>query len=91
MFGIMRSALGAIAVAVACLSGCGGGSSGEIVARVEGSSISKAMLDHWIPIEAVLTYELYPRKPVPNGVVPVPPNYTGMHCLLRIDSAQGLR
>ncbi|HEY2142007.1 MAG TPA: hypothetical protein VGG98_08105 [Solirubrobacteraceae bacterium] len=45
------------------------------MAQVGGSSITKAELDHWIPIEAILTHELRPRKSVPRGVVPDPPDY----------------
>jgi foldase protein PrsA len=71
------SALGAIAAVVVGLAACGSGSSGEIVARVQGvGSISKATLDHWIPVEAVVLYQEYPTKPVPSGVIPDPPNYT---------------
>lgn len=77
------SALGAIAVAVMSLSACGGGTSNEAVVQVGGRSISKATLDHWIPIEAILIYELRPRRPVPKGVVPDPPNYTACIAYLK--------
>ncbi len=77
------SALGAIVVAVVGVTACGGGSS-EIVAQVGTSSISRATLDHWIPIEAIVSYELFPRKPVPRGLVPDPPNYTA--CIAYLES-----
>ncbi len=76
------SALGAIAVV--SLTACGGSTSDETVVQVGGRSISKATLDHWIPIEARLIYELRPSKPVPKGVVPDPPNYTA--CIAYLES-----
>ncbi len=71
-------------VAVASLTACSGGTSGGVVAQVGRSSISKATLDHWLPIEAILIYELKPSKPAPSGVVPDPPNYTA--CIARLES-----
>jgi foldase protein PrsA len=57
------------------LAGCG--DSGEILAQVPGGgSLSKATLEHWIPIEAVTLNEFMPKGPPPKGVVPDPPNYT---------------
>jgi hypothetical protein len=48
-----------------------------IVARVAGvGSISKAMVDHWIPVEAVVLYQENPLRPVPTGVIPDPPNFS---------------
>lgn len=79
------AALGAIAAVG--LAACGGGDSGVVVARVEGvGSISKAALDHWIPVEAVVLYQEYPTKPVPKGVVPDPPDYTA--CIAYLKSAR---
>src|SRR4029077_1294920 len=80
------SVLGAIAVAVAVvgLAACGGSNSSEIVAKVAGvGSISKATLDHWIPVEAVVLYQEEPTKPVPKGVIPDPPNYTACIAYLK--------
>jgi foldase protein PrsA len=72
------------AIAVAGLAACGSSSSGEPVARVAGvGSISKATLDHWIPVEAVVLYQEQPTKPVPRGVIPDPPNYTACIAYLR--------
>lgn len=76
--------LGAIAIAVVSLTACGGDPPGKAVVKVAGYPISKATLDHWIPIEAILIYELRPRKPVPRGVVPDPPNYTS--CIAYLQS-----
>jgi foldase protein PrsA len=68
-------ALCAIAVVAMVLSACGSGS-GEVVARIDGvGSISKGTLEHWMPIEAILFYELTPRKRPPKWVVPDPPDY----------------
>lgn len=77
------SALSVIALTVAGLAACGGGGSDEVVAQVGGSSITKATLDHWIRIEAVLTYEQFPSKPVPRGVVPDPPDYSACIAYLK--------
>lgn len=76
--------LGAVVVAAVGLVACGGSDSGGVVARVEGvGSISKATLDHWISIEAIVSRDLFPRKPVPRGVVPDPPGYTACIAYLR--------
>lgn len=60
-------------VLAANLSACGG--STEVVASVDGQPITKAAVDHWLPIEAILTYQLHPTKRAPKGVVPDPPSY----------------
>jgi hypothetical protein len=68
-----------VVLAVACvavagrLSACGGS---EVVARVDGRPITRASLEHWTAIEAILTYQLRPTTPVPKGVVPDPPRYS---------------
>jgi hypothetical protein len=68
-----------VVLAVACvavvtrLSACGGS---EVVARVDGRPITKASLDHWTAIEAILTYQLRPTQSIPKGVVPDPPRYS---------------
>ena len=79
--GAMRIPLGATCVLiVACLgiAACGGGDpkpAGKVVARVNGNAVTKATLDHWTDVEAVLAYENEPKRPVPVGVVPDPPTY----------------
>jgi hypothetical protein len=77
------SAFGAVVFAVAGLTACGGGSD-EVVARVAGvGSISKATLEHWMPIEAVLIYQEFPTRPIPKGVIPDPPDFTGCIAYLK--------
>jgi foldase protein PrsA len=79
--------MAAVGTAVVILTGvnaCGGGSSSEIVARVAGvGSISKAAVEHWIPIQARLAHTVVPRRPIPEGVVPDPPDYTACVAYLR--------
>jgi foldase protein PrsA len=71
------SALVATAIALVGVSACGGGSSGETVAQVAGvGSRSKGTVEHWIPIQARLAHTVVPRRPIPRGVVPDPPEYT---------------
>jgi foldase protein PrsA len=77
--------MGAIALATS-MSACAGssGNSDKIVARVAGvGSISKRMLDHWMPVEATLVYQEMPKRPVPRGVIPDPPSYTACIAYLR--------
>jgi hypothetical protein len=77
MFGRILSTVSVLALVAWGMAGCGaGGGSAEIVARVEGvGGISKAMLDHWIPVEAAVLYQERPVRPVPKGVIPDPPRY----------------
>jgi hypothetical protein len=78
------STLGAVVLAVAGMASCGGSDPGEIVARVGGvGSISKATLDHWLPVEAVILHEEYPTKPAPKGVLPDPPDYAACIAYLK--------
>lgn len=66
------------------LAACGGGGSGDVVARVDGvGSISEATLNHWVPIVAAAFYQLVPTGPIPKGVLPDPPNYTACSAFLR--------
>jgi foldase protein PrsA len=76
--GLLRltSTLGAVAISAAGVTACGG-SSDQSVAEVAGvGAITKATLEHWMPIEARLLYQEVPTRPAPNGVVPDPPTYT---------------
>jgi foldase protein PrsA len=84
------SALGVV-VAVVGLTACGGGISGDAVVQVGANSISKAMVDHWTRIEAVLTYKVIPRQPVPRGVVPDPPKYTACIAYLEANAPQPVK
>jgi hypothetical protein len=61
------------AVSIAVLAGCGG-SKDPAVAGVGEQSISKASLNHWIHVEAIIDHEL-PQAPVPTGEVPDPPRF----------------
>jgi len=71
-------------IATGALTACGG-SSDTTVAQVAGvGSISKAMLEHWMPIEARLLYSEAPSRPTPSGVVPDPPTYSACVAYLRI-------
>lgn len=69
-------------VVAASLWACGGGA-GDAVVTVGDRSITRATLEHWIPIEAVLSYQLVPGRPVPRGVVPDPPRYTACVAYLK--------
>jgi hypothetical protein len=78
------SAVVAITCVALSLAACGGSGSGEVVARVAGvGAISKASLEHWIPIEAVVLYQEHPTTPVPKGVIPDPPDYAACIAYLR--------
>jgi hypothetical protein len=75
------ASLVALAFAALAIAACGGGRGtadpSTIVAQVNGvGSISAGELEHWIPVEAVVLYEENPTKPVPKGLIPVPPDYT---------------
>lgn len=76
--------LSAVAIAVSFLTACGGGSSAT-VAQVAGvGAISKAMLEHWMPIEARILYRETPTRPTPPGVIPDPPTYAACVAYLRV-------
>jgi hypothetical protein len=73
-----------ISVAIIC-DGCGGNSAkpemkasdgGPVIAYVAGTPIRDGTLRHWTEVEAVLIYEVFPKQPVPLGVVPDPPRFT---------------
>jgi foldase protein PrsA len=75
--------LASIAIAALGLSACGGSSS-QVVAQVAGvGSVTRATLDHWIPIEAHIIYDETGTKPVPKGVMPDPPSYTACVAYLK--------
>jgi hypothetical protein len=79
------SAVAVVAVAAVAFASCGAGGSSETVARIGGvTSISKATVEHWIPVEASVLYQEQPTKPVPKGVVPSPPNYTACIAYLKV-------
>jgi hypothetical protein len=72
-----------IGVAIVVMSACGGSTGGAVVARVNGHAITRASLEHWTRVEAVLAYDFRPTKPVPKGVVPDPPDYANCIAYLR--------
>ena len=57
-------------------------------AQAGSSSITKATVDRWTPIEAILEYNAKPSQPVPNGVVPDPPGYTA--CIAHLQATPSL-
>jgi hypothetical protein len=64
--------------------GCGGGSD-PTVAQIEGvGSISKSVLQHWMPIEARIIYQEVPTSAPPKGVMPDPPNYAECITFLKV-------
>jgi hypothetical protein len=80
----LLTTLAFVALVASNLTACGDGSSDETVASIAGvDSISKATLDHWIPVEAVVIYEEDPKTPVPRGVIPDPPRYSACIAYLR--------
>ena len=65
-------------------SACGASGNDAVVARVAGvATITKASLEHWMPIEATVVYEERPTGPVPKGVMPDPPDYTACIAFIR--------
>lgn len=68
-------ALVALAIALA-LSACGSSAKDQTVARVAGTPISKAELEHWMRIESVLTYQGIPKQAPPSGLYPDPPSFS---------------
>jgi foldase protein PrsA len=61
----------------------GGGLSGGVIVRVGGRSVSRAALDHWVPIEAIISRVPDPQQPVARGLVPDPPAYTACVAFMR--------
>lgn len=57
------------------LTGCGKSSDDPPIVSVAGQTVSKASLEHWIPIEAVIDHQSLPQAPVPKGEIPDPPRY----------------
>ena len=79
----LAAALAALALLATTLSACGS-SSDEAVVQVAGATpITKGMIAHWIPIEAILSYDVTPVKAVPAGVIPDPPEYKACSAFLK--------
>jgi len=84
----VRTTIGVLLVLVCglaaggCGSSSGGGGNGVsdgVAVQVGNYTVSKAEVAHWIPIEAIVSQEVIPKGPIPNGMVPDPPSYT--NCL----------
>ena len=77
-FGRCGGVFGVVVLVLLGVMGCGGsgGASGGVVAVVGDQVVTRAALDHWVPIEAVISRELNPQQPVPKGEVPDPPEFT---------------
>ncbi len=75
-------------VFIASLGLIGCGATSDPVARVDDHAITKATLERWTAIEAVLAYETDPTRPVPKGVVPDPPTY--INCIAYLKAPRGL-
>jgi hypothetical protein len=77
------AALTAAVLLTTTMSACGS-SSDEAVVQVAGATpITKGLIAHWIPIEAVLSYDVTPVNPVPAGAIPDPPKYTKCMAFLK--------
>jgi foldase protein PrsA len=65
-------------IAIGGVAACGSDrkTADEAVVHVAGHSITKSTVDHWIPIEAIISREPIPRHPIPAGEVPDPPHFT---------------
>lgn len=81
--------LGVSMIAIVGLGACGGTSVSKDIVHVAGLSISKATLDHWMPIESIIALEQVPKRPVPAGEVPDPPRYTACSAYLRATTPNG--
>ena len=63
---------------------------GDLVVRVGRARLTKAALERWTAVEAVLTYGYKPKRPVPKGVVPDPPAYAACAAYLaRLSRREG--
>jgi hypothetical protein len=62
------------AASSALATGCSGSQSDAIV-TVGSHAISRATLEHWMPVVAIRDYELLPKTPIPAWVVTKPPDF----------------
>jgi foldase protein PrsA len=67
---------------IASLSACGSGANAPAL-EIAGSPISKAQIEHWMLIEAVVSFRTIPKTPQPKGVLPDPPSYSACIAWLR--------
>ena len=84
------SVLAAGVIAIVGMTACGNGGTVASGAAVEvaGQTVSKATLEHWIPVEAIISREPIPKQPVPEGEVPDPPHYTACIAYLKATTPQ---
>jgi len=81
----------AVTLVASCLAACGGGgdasgTSGEIVAQVGTTPITRAAVDHWMSTLAGGDYhQLSAKHTVPAGLVSDPPNYPA--CVAHLEAA----
>jgi hypothetical protein len=54
----------------------------NVVAQVGKHSITSAELAHWVKVEAIVTQEYEPSRPLPEWIVPDPPTYA--HCIAHL-------
>jgi hypothetical protein len=67
-----------------CTAGCAEATSSPVVVKIDGGrSITKAALDRWTTIEAIIVHEPNPRQRAPKGVIPDPPSYASCVAYLR--------
>jgi hypothetical protein len=85
---VLLAGVGAIATGVsACGSASTAGTSGGVIVRVGRESVSKAMLDHWVPVESIISREPHPSAPLPRGFVPDPPTFSACAAYLQANGA----
>jgi len=67
------------------LSACGGGKKEAVVVRVGDNALTASTVEHWIEVESATSHGGgTATKPLPKGVMPVPPEYTD--CIAYLES-----
>lgn len=79
------SALSAVFIAAIGIAACGGVSGNE-VAKIEGTSVTKSAFDHWMTIAAASVSTPAPGQKAPKPVVPQPPSYSA--CIAHLRSVE---
>jgi hypothetical protein len=75
--------LSVLLLAAIQLTSCGGNGGSAVVVKIGDTTITKAALERWTNIEAVVTYNPDPQQPVPKGAIPHPPHFTSCISFLR--------
>ncbi len=79
-----------VLLVVASAAGCGGSSTGPVVASVGATKITQGELSHWMQtLASGEYYELSRAHVMPVGLVSDPPNYGG--CVKRLESVEAPR